>query len=353
MKTLSRIFKNVVTKIEKISKPQKDFLQELFEVLFSLYGRGNFLNFARYSKYDECTFRRNFSKFFDWVQLNYAIINLYNSPLEILIGAIDCSFIPKSGKKTFGLDKFWSGVSNKTLKGLEISLLCLINVNTRIAWVLDVCQTPANLKTKESSKNKYTRINFYLEQFLDCLPKLKNVIYFVADGFYAKQKVFDTILQEGKHLITKLRSDANLRFLYTGEHKKGKKGAKRKYAGKVKFNDLSKWLFAGVDNKYNHLHIYYQKLNSQHFKLNLKVVLVLNTKTNKYILLASTDVNQSAIQIVEYYQLRFQIEFLFRDAKQFTSLNHCQARDQHKLDFHFNMLFNPFFHPFCLQIGSK
>jgi len=40
---------------------------------------------------------------------------------------------------------------------------------------------------------------------------------------------------------------------------------------------------------------------------------------------------------VKYYQLRFQIEFLFRDAKQFAGLNHCQARNQHKLDFHFNM----------------
>ena len=33
---------------------------------------------------------------------------------------------------------------------------------------------------------------------------------------------------------------------------------------------------------------------------------------------------------------RFQIEFIFRDAKQFTGLTDCQARDQQKLDFHFN-----------------
>jgi len=28
---------------------------------------------------------------------------------------------------------------------------------------------------------------------------------------------------------------------------------------------------------------------------------------------------------------------LFRDAKQFTGLTHCQAREEVKLDFHFNM----------------
>ena len=35
------------------------------------------------------------------------------------------------------------------------------------------------------------------------------------------------------------------------------------------------------------------------------------------------------------YRARFQIEFLFRDAKQFTGLCDCQARDQARLDFHF------------------
>ena len=66
-------------------------------------------------------------------------------------------------------------------------------------------------------------------------------------------------------------------------------------------------------------------------------MLVYNTKTNQYILLASTDLKQKPTEILTFYQLRFQIEFLFRDAKQFTGLTHCQARDEAKLDFHFNM----------------
>ena len=33
---------------------------------------------------------------------------------------------------------------------------------------------------------------------------------------------------------------------------------------------------------------------------------------------------------------RFQIEFLYRDAKQHTGLNHCQARSENKLHFQFN-----------------
>ena len=40
--------------------------------------------------------------------------------------------------------------------------------------------------------------------------------------------------------------------------------------------------------------------------------------------------------ILGFYKARFQIEFIFRDAKQFTGLSDCQARDLSKLDFHFN-----------------
>ena len=50
----------------------------------------------------------------------------------------------------------------------------------------------------------------------------------------------------------------------------------------------------------------------------------------------STDLKQVGEKIVRYYQARFQIEFLYRDAKQFTGLNNCQARSKNKLDFHFN-----------------
>ena len=74
-----------------------------------------------------------------------------------------------------------------------------------------------------------------------------------------------------------------------------------------------------------------------HFKRELNVVLLLNTKTNQYVLLASTDLAQGAMEIVKFYALRFQIEFLFRDAKQFTGLTHCQSRQKECLHYHFNM----------------
>lgn len=317
------------------NKPKINFFTELFELIFSIQGRINFENLSRYSKYYESTFRRRFAEFFDWLSFNQSIISSAKVGAQgIVICAIDCSFISKSGKKTFGIDKFWSGCAQVSKKGLEISVLALIDVASSIAWTLDVTQTPPKLDTK--NEDGYTRINFYIEQIFDCIGHLTQVRYFVADGFYAKKKMFMALFSINKHLITKLRPDANLKFRLEGEHPK-RKGPKSPYQGKAVYNDLSKWHFKGKDAKFDYLSVYHRICYSPQFECWLSVALILNTKNNKYILLASSDVDQDACEILTLYQLRFQIEFLFRDAKQFTGLNHCQARDEDKLDFHFNM----------------
>ena len=55
-----------------------------------------------------------------------------------------------------------------------------------------------------------------------------------------------------------------------------------------------------------------------------------------HVVLCSTDTTQPAEQIARYYRLRYQIEFVIRDAKQHAGLTHCQARSQEKIDFHLN-----------------
>jgi len=68
-------------------------------------------------------------------------------------------------------------------------------------------------------------------------------------------------------------------------------------------------------------------------------VIVYRLKKNKWThkIYFSTDLKITAKTLLEYYKSRFQIEFLYRDAKQHTSLNYCQARSKNKLYTHFNM----------------
>jgi len=333
--TLEAIF----GKIDGLSKSRQKFLIELFELLPSIRGRINFTNMARYSHYNELTFRRHFKAFFDWFSFNCVLLEmvLLCSEAETIIGAIDCSYISKAGKHTYGLDKFWSGVLNQTKKGLEVSLVCAINIATGHTLSLNIRQTPNALSSKEEDDN-FTRIDFYIEQLVMCMVEVPQIQYYTADGYYAKKKVLDKVLSRNKHLISKLRPDANLKYLLDREKNPNAHGNK-KYDGKVNWKalNLDKWLLVGRDEKYPHLLLYTQVLFSPQFKRNIKVVFVWNTRTNGYTVIFSTNTTQSAREIVTYYQLRFKIEFIFRDAKQFTGLTHCQARDKDKLDFHFNM----------------
>jgi len=325
----------------EVGKRQRDFLQELFRVVFAVQGRLSFTNMARFSPLHEQTFRRHFARAFDWVAFNRALLEVRRHPDERLIGVFDTSFLPKSGKKTYGLDKFFSAAAEAVRTGLEVSLLGVIAVESRRAWGLDATQTPPGLSTEEAAS--YSRIDFYLEQITDCLEPLAQVRYFVGDGYYAKRKVFDTLSRHGKHVITKLRKDANLRFLAQAhERRSGPRGGRpRRYVGKVRFE-----AFDSLDSRFSeegsladlpYIRIYTAVVNSEHFRRDLRVVVLHNEREDQYAVLCSTDTEQPAEEVVLFYRLRYQIEFIIRDAKQLAGLSQCQARDEIKLDFHLNM----------------
>lgn len=330
---LNTIFDNIAP----IRKSRRGFLTVLFLTIFALRGRLTFTNMARFCPLHEQTFRRHFARPFDWVAFNQAVIDLSEVNQQPRIGVFDSSFIAKSGKHTYGLDRFWSSCHDRPKRGLEISLLGLIATETGESFALDVVQTPPGLSRHDEAC--YSRIDFYMEQFLDLLGELEGVDYMVADGNYARYKVFDTITGANKHLVTRLRCDANLRYLHDGSRRPGQRGRTPRYAGKVdwKHLDLSRFDYVGTLEDHRHVALYTKVLNSPYYKRDFRVVVLVNRRTSKYVVLASTDVNQSAEEVVAYYRLRFQVEFLFRDAKQFAGLEHCQARDEAKLDFHFNM----------------
>ena len=136
----------------------------------------------------------------------------------------------------------------------------------------------------------------------------------------------------------KLRSDANLKYFYQGSY--AGFGRPKRYDGKVDLSDPSRFVYEGERDK--DLHVYTQTLWHVSLKRTIRVVLLLNTRQAKprYILLFSTDLFLTGRDILDLYKLRFQIEFLFRDAKQFTGLTDCRARDEEALLFHFNTSFS-------------
>ena len=329
---------------------QRWFLQQLFEAVCALRGRVNFTNLARFSPLHEQTFRRHFQKTFQWAWFNLTMVRLRRHPDEPIIGVFDCSFLPKSGSKTWGLGRFFSSLAGRSKNGLEVSILGVVATQSRRAFGVDATQTPPDLSANETGE--YSRIDFYLEQITDLYETLTElgVSYWVGDGFYAKQKVFDTVTDLGGDLITRLRSDANLRYLYTGPRSEGP-GRPKQYDGKIDWGDPEelrrRFDEVGRLPDQPEVRILTTVANSPHFGRDLRVVLLLGpggegsdgdgSNGTKQVILASTDAGQPAGEVARYYRLRYQIEFVIRDAKQHTGLTHCQARSQEKIDFHLNM----------------
>ena len=335
-----------------IHKPQRKFLLALFAGIACLRGRVNFRNLARYSTSSERTFHRQFRQEFAFPEFNRLAITDAVSPTATLLVAQDATFIPKSGKRTYGLDRFFNGCTHRVERGLEASAIAIVDLTKATAFTLSVQQTPprpatakpAKPATSKSAKPKRrelpveTRLDFYLDHFRSTLPALPAQVtkLLLVDGAFARRKFVDGVSQEGFHLITKLRVDANLRLLYTGPPKAGP-GRRRAFAGKVSFSDLSQ--LEWVTEVEPGIALYTQVVNSVTLKRNLRIVLVLDQRKPKkprYVVLGSTDCELAAQTIFSHYAARFQIEFLFRDAKQFTGLSQCQARDKEALHFHLN-----------------
>ena len=174
-----------------LTHPQKKFILTLFSTLLVSCGRANFINLSRYSQINERTYRRQYQRSFNFIQFNQKLIEqAIDSKSEVIL-AVDCSFIAKSGKRTYGIDYFYNGSASRAEKGLEISAMAVVDVNQKQGYSLSVQQTPANAPSSKKEKDNQpetTRINHYLAQLEATVPYLPpSLRYVVSDGFYPRQ----------------------------------------------------------------------------------------------------------------------------------------------------------------------
>ena len=253
------------------------------------------------------------------------------------------AFIPKSGKKTHGLDYFWNGCAGKAEKGLEIDVIAVVKIDEkREAYTLSAEQAPANpIPRSERKKKKVTdisKIDFYLNHLKKVMPQLLylRIKYIAADAFFAKNKYVNGAVDMGLHVISKFRKDARLRRLYTGQQKT--RGRRKKFdVGKIKIEDFKHSSVTKIDS--GNIELRSCIAYSVSLKRTIKVVLVRKYISDvKYVevLLFSTDCDLADLKVYEFYVSRFQIEFIFRDAKGYTGLYDCQSRDSRRMNYHFN-----------------
>lgn len=333
-----RLFDSVVATLG-LSQPFQRFVREVLMLLLVVPGRATFLNLSRYSRYDEKTFRRGFRREVHWAALNVAAIRAVVPAHHEQVLAFDPSFIPKSGKHTPGLGRFWNSCTGRAELGLEIHVLAWVDVTANTAYAIQAALTPpepapAAPRTTGTTQVEDSRVDAYLAHVCRVIPEqgLSTLRYLTADGYFGKVKFVDGIQALGMDVISKLRRDADLLYLYTGPYRG--RGRPRRYDGKVDLVRRERFTtvpFPETDRLLETAVVYAPRL-----RRCLRVVVVTHRHTQGRAVLFSTDTDLDPVKLYRYYVARFQIEFLFRDSKQFTGLAHSQARHAQALTFHVN-----------------
>jgi putative transposase len=301
------------------------------------------LGISRWSEeYSYKTIERFFDKKIDWLSLKWHLIKRVIGEEVILVA--DETTVSKAGKCTYGVGYFYSGLQGRAINGVQFLSFSLVDVKSRRAYPLFSKQLknkkkkveekkvkgkvgrPKGSKNKNSSnvrlKGLFRVVNWYL-QIVKKTLNLPQLRYFVYDGAFGNKSGIQATKRADLNLISKLKKNSSLYFKFTGEQKG--RGRKRKYGELIDYQNMDKKYFKKTStDKDIETKIYQFQALQKTINEPINVILIfstnLKTKKTTHTLLFSTDLEQGYEKIIDYYSLRFQIEFNFRDAKQYFGL---------------------------------
>jgi len=334
-------------------------LQQMSHVIYGMLisnGRITMLEISRWTETGGSyrTIQRLYHAPMLWLQIQWVF---FTSQLQKTnheyIAAGDEVVFGKAGKETYGIGRFFSSLQNRVIPGLSFFTFSVIDVKERQSYPIQAVQMvkekeKSNQKAKKrsvkkekhpvgrpkGSKNKKNenlnlspellRIRPVLQAFLAILKGVLAVQYLVMDGHFGNYPSAWMVLQTGLQFVSKLRSDAALYEPFTGKY--CGRGARPKYGDKVDVRKMKKkYLKSDTQEAGMRTQIYQAILLNKGFACSINVVVILKTNlsTHKqaHIILFSTDLKLPYEKVFDYYTLRFQIEFNFRDAKQYWGLD--------------------------------
>ena len=323
----------------KLTKSFEKILIEVIILYMIIPRKVNFTQMECYGSHDEQTYRNNFGKkkseCIDWLKLNVSLAKRYFGEKGRRAIAIDPSFISKSGKKTPHIGRFWSGCAQAVKHGLEIMGIGLIDIDANDCIMLRVHQSLTN---KELGLRDKSMTDFYIsviKRYRRELLKLSTLI--VADAYFSTSTFVNGIKKYGFSLVSRFRDNACLYYVYNGP-RTGKRGRPKTKDGKIDMNKLDLTRMEKMEMKKAEGTAYTLIAYSKALKCKIRLV-IWQMPNGKKKLFFSNDISLSGDEVLAYYRTRFQIEFCYRDAKGYTGLMHCQARNKWKLDFAFNASF--------------
>ena len=316
---------------------------------------------------------RNIQRFFahptDWLCLNILLLRsaYTTSPSkDRYIVALDEVVEAKAGKWTFGLNWFYSSIAGRVIRSVSNHVVSLVDTEKEKSFVLTHQQTvkpeikpvkkwkpnkrrkkhkkakgsstvkktkgksgrPKGSKNKQNVKHTgllYESFEYLLSLVVPLIrvwyPMLR---YVVADGAYGRKTCCLIVREFGLELISKLNRNTGLYLPFQGKY--SGRGRPRKYGDKLDYQNLpEEYLVSDVAEDNMITKIYQIKgvwTKRMPYLLNAVIIIKIDQITQKTsrVILFSTDLGLEAEKILKFYSLRFQIEFNFRDAKQYFGL---------------------------------
>jgi IS4 transposase len=332
-------------------------LSRIILAMLAMTGRVTMLGISRWTEKGGSyrTVQRFFHTVIPWVMLFWLFFqrHLLDRQATYLLAG-DESVVTKSGKKTHGIDRFFSSLYGKPVPSLAFFALSLVHVQERRSYPIMVEQVIRTEEEKEAAKAKkeakqkkpkgkpgrhkgsknrdktqveltpeLTRIQRMVQKLLPLTIEALSLDYLVMDGHFGNNNALQMTRQCGLHLISKLRYDSALYFRYDGPY--AGCGAPRKYGDKINYAAIpEQYLKATTTEKEIRTDIYQAEMLHKEFAQSLNVVIIVKTNINTgawaHVVLFSSDLTLNYDCLIDYYRLRFQIEFNFRDAKQYWGL---------------------------------
>jgi len=343
---------------------EKTTLRQMSHVIFGMLvigGRITMLGLSRWAEKGGSyrTIQRFYHSLLPWKAIHWLLfrMRLLQSEDEHIIAG-DEVVVSKAGQETHGLDRFFSGIQQRVIPGLSFFTFSLVNVREEHSYPLQITQIVKSVAEKavskakaeakktekatekrkpgrpKGSKNKVKqeivlnpellRIQSALKSLLETIGTILSLKYVVLDGHFGNYPSAFMLRETKLHLISKMRSDAALYPAFDGEY--AGTGRPPKYGKKLDVRNLDndKYLKAISTEKNVRTQLYQGQFYNKEFAFALNVVIILKTnlltQAQAHVILFSTDLEQDYEKIIKFYSLRFQIEFNFRDAKQYWGL---------------------------------
>jgi hypothetical protein len=327
-------------------------LRQLRHVVFAMLchpGHATMLGLSRWTEKGGSyrTMQRLYHTPINWFMVHWVVLKthlLQTDHLYLLAG--DEVVVSKAGKQTHGVGRFYSGLAQRVIPSVSFLTLSLIDVQERRSYPLHIQQlmptaqdevqstsVPKHPRGRPKGSKNHVKPDPILSPLLQVLQGMFATIltpmtplqvkHVVLDGKFGNYPTTWTVRQADLHIISKMRHDTALYLPYSGN--KPCRGSIPRYGDKLNYAHLPAdcLMSTSIDDDYR-IDTYQMRTYHKDYPDLLNIVVIVKTHliTGKrgHVVLFSTDLTLAADQIVDFYSLRFQIEFNFRDAKQYWGL---------------------------------